>query len=91
MTARVNSLKTASLTFEDNTNLDEYENVVVMDKVVRPSLATTISAPKEGRVYLFLVIEEKNEEFICHVCKRKFPTQEKLKMHEEMSALHKVS
>ena len=40
------------------------------------------------------MIEQKHniisEEFVCYVCKRKFPTQDKLKMHEEMSTLHKV-
>ncbi len=33
--------------------MDEYENVVVMDKVARPSVAITMSAPKESNLYLF--------------------------------------
>ena len=29
-------------------------------------------------------------EIICIICQRKFPSEEKLKMHENMSTLHKV-
>lgn len=30
-----------------------------------------------------------NIAFICYICQRKFPTEEKLKIHESMSELHK--
>jgi protein involved in ribonucleotide reduction len=28
--------------------------------------------------------------FICHICQRKFPSEEKLRTHENLSTLHKV-
>jgi hypothetical protein len=29
--------------------------------------------------------------FICYICQRKFPSEEKLKLHESMSELHKAN
>ena len=32
---------------------------------------------------------EENVSFICYICQRKFPSEEKLKLHEMKSELHK--
>lgn len=32
-----------------------------------------------------------SQDFICEVCQRKFPSEEKLKIHENLSGLHKVT
>lgn len=37
-----------------------------------------------------VISNEPEEEFLCLICQRKFKTKEKLKIHEEMSPLHKV-
>jgi hypothetical protein len=33
---------------------------------------------------------EDNDDFLCLICQRKFKNAEKLKMHQEISAMHKV-
>lgn len=35
--------------------------------------------------------KDNNESVICYICKRKFPSLEKLIKHEQLSDLHKVN
>ncbi len=65
-----------------------------MDKVANRATIPPLEK-KESNIDLNLVfIEVKpiaGDEFLCLVCKRKFPNSDKLRLHEEMSTLHKVS
>jgi hypothetical protein len=51
---------------------------------VKESISTFIPTPVEE-------LPSTIDEYICHVCKRKFPNADKLKLHEDLSALHKVT
>jgi hypothetical protein len=61
--------------------------------VENPRVTPEIVVPS---IFLFLFLEEViaenlEEDFICQICNRKFKTEEKLRLHEELSSLHKVN
>jgi hypothetical protein len=88
-TLNKNSLKSLSLAFTlDNSKDDDFERVEITEK----KQIQEIKIKEDSKLAFKLeTTENESEGFICHLCKRKFASAEKLKLHEDLSALHKVT
>lgn len=86
-----NSLRDAFANYDiGNTDQDDNYEVVQVDftRKVQPSIPLEKQKDQPGHSNISCEITQST--FYCYVCSRKFPSEEKLRMHESMSALHKV-
>lgn len=77
-------------TFENSEDLNviPLENMGKKEEVVEvPQEKEKVSINTEKKK--MSEVSSKNDVFICYLCERKFPSLEKLKLHEMMSELHK--
>ncbi len=100
------NLKDISINFEEKDheiNKNEYDTIVSFDMSVNNKAKISQEIKKinvENKIIDVPVPDiiinkepiniEENDDFLCLICQRKFKTFEKLKMHEEISAMHKV-
>ena len=81
----------------DVVQLDEYKkdsgNVKGNDNNNSSNNNTTILKHNLNEDYNIINSNSNNitQTFICYICQRKFPSEEKLKLHESMSELHKAN
>jgi hypothetical protein len=82
------------LSFSLDSKDDDIEKVDIYDKPIKGVMVITKKPEEEPSTFLSKsAITQKStivDDIICHICKRKFLSAEKLKLHEDLSALHKV-
>jgi hypothetical protein len=83
----VKNISPSSKSRDSTTNMNQIPTVPVASTIVIPptaSLMTTSNSSSTTAIH-----RTKQGEPICLLCRRKFPSVEKLRQHEEVSALHR--